>query len=100
MSIEYVEKLVRQPKETTELAELLEVLVVEAVKASREGFKAGTHIPAILAASAGKLMTALEGIDKLDEEWADQAGFLRVWANAGANIFEAVKALSAPAPTD
>lgn len=64
------------------------VEVVKAVKlALADGFQAGADVPAIVVAAIAKLPPAIEGLDKLGAELAeDPVAFVRSFALAGADV--------------
>lgn len=82
-----VQKNVEVSKECSELADCLVKLVEDGKAALADGFQLSEDVPAVLLANLPKLMAALEGLDKLDDEFKENPkAFLAAWAVAGANI--------------
>jgi len=69
-----MEKVIREvelPKETCELMEGAGDFIYALRLALRDGFQLGEDLPIIVAEAMAKLVPALEGMDKLDDEFKE-----------------------------
>lgn len=57
------------PKEAYELGMAMRQIMIEYKKAKADGWQAGMDIPQIIIGSMHHMMSALEGLDKLDDEF-------------------------------
>jgi len=91
--MELIKKEIELPKETSEIVDYVADLVINAKEALNDGFQIGTDIPAIATKSFNGLITAVDGMDKIEDEFkSDEASFMLAWAIAGAKIYKALKA--------
>ena len=67
--METVEVKFDAPKETHEMGKAINGLMKNYKQAVADGFQVGQDIPAILMGSFNDLMAAIDGIDKIDDEF-------------------------------
>lgn len=61
------------PKEIHELMVAVAKLVSEARKATADGFQLGQDLPMIVTAAMGDVMAGVAGVEKLGDEWKEDA---------------------------
>lgn len=86
-----VNKTVSVSKEASELGDGLVKIVSEVKKALADGFQAIPDTAAIGAAVYQDLIPAVQGIDKMPDEYKEnKAAFMRAWTLAGLDMAEAL----------
>jgi len=91
-SMAKIQKNIEVSKETNELGNLLTKLVIEGRKALSDGWKTGEDLPAVLLAIMPDLLSALDGVDKMDDELKeDPAAFIMALVLPGAAIYKEFK---------
>lgn len=79
-------------KESYELGQGVAGFVGAVKTALADGWQVGQDLPAVVAAAMGHLVPAIDGIQDLPGEAAeDAASFARAWALAGAAVYEKLK---------
>lgn len=71
--MEKVKLEVEVAKEAYELGEGLSAMVLAVKDALKDGFQAGQDLPVVISAAVTKLVPAVEGLDKLDDEMKEDA---------------------------
>jgi hypothetical protein len=82
-----MEKTVEVSKESSELADAMVALVKSVKEATADGFDAAQDLPAIILGNLQGLSSAIEGVDKIDDEFkADPQAFLNAWLLASSEL--------------
>ena len=82
---------VRCAKETVELGQGLAAFVYELKKAVADGWNPLSDVPAVISAAITKLVPAMQGVDKVKDELAeDKASFVNAAVVAGAAVVGAL----------
>lgn len=82
-----VKKEVVVSKEASELADAVVTLVKSIKTHGKDGFQAGTDIPAVLMENLQGLSVGVAGVDLLDDEAKENlAAFINAWALAGTEL--------------
>lgn len=91
--MEKVKLEVEVAKEAYELGEGLASMVLAVKDALKDGFQPGQDLPAVVTAAFTKLVPAVEGMDKLDDELKEDAkAFLdALYLSLGKGVAELLK---------
>lgn len=76
MGIVTVKREVQCAKETVELLEGLSGLLKDVKLALADGWQPATDIPVMLTAAMARLGTAVDGVSKVKDEYADKQAFI------------------------
>lgn len=103
--MEYIDKQYKAPKEVDEVMAAVVNLIGSVKRAQADGWQWGQDLPTVLMENFSHLSKAVEGMDKLDDEWAaDPAAVIKAVLNPSADIvFELMKKeepAPAPAPAE
>jgi len=89
MAVEFVEVTEKYPKEFYEILDACFEIVKNSKEALADGFSLGEDVTAIIGGSMGKLMTAIDGTQKVGEEFKQElAGCIKAGGAFGANVAE------------
>jgi hypothetical protein len=82
-----VKKEVEVSKESSEVADAVSALVKSIKEAGADGFQAAQDIPTVVLGNLQSLSTALEGSDKIGDEYKENPqAFLSAWMLGGSEV--------------
>lgn len=88
--MDLIKKEIELPKEASELADGVVNMVVVIKEALADGFQIGTDIPVIITEAITKLIPAIDGFDKLDDEMKENVyKFIMAFAVYGEKAYDA-----------
>jgi len=97
--VDMITKSVQVPKEVDEVMVAIVNILKVTKQALADGWQPGQDLPVILTAAATNLLPAVDGMNKIGDEWKqERAGVLRSTMLGSADIVDAMLPVQEPAP--